>query len=336
MRLAERDAPRLYRFPRPALRAGIFDSRVTEYVRVPPDHLVDDRPHDIREPESAGSDPILCVEDHLEEQIAQFVHECGVVRGAQWRPPLRAPPRWCGGYGVEGLHEVRDNLDPGLAASPSTLCSSSIVATGRRLESGSLSSPHSSSPLTPSGTSAFRTKQGESIDLTEPCPVGCASFRHSRRLVNQSLHNWCRLRSASGVFSTRPGACPAFVTGIGKAENLDSGAAPMHPRAGRQASPHCLEEVFHVSPGTLRYAATAAILGGGNAACRPGPQHTDLTVVNWAARPPGSHARAGAPFEERYGLTVNMEHYGGPERRPKTRWKRPTSSGTWWTSSTPT
>ena len=65
-------------------------------------------------------------------------------------------------------------------------------------------------------------------------------------------------------------------------------------------------------PGTLRYAATAAVLAAGTLLAVPAHSHTDLTVVNWGGAAARAHMLALVrPFEERYGIRVNMEHYGG-------------------------
>ena len=64
-------------------------------------------------------------------------------------------------------------------------------------------------------------------------------------------------------------------------------------------------------PAISRCAALAAALLGLLLAA-PASSHEDLTVVNWGGAAARAHMLALVrPFEERYGLTVNMEHYGG-------------------------
>ena len=64
-------------------------------------------------------------------------------------------------------------------------------------------------------------------------------------------------------------------------------------------------------PALSRCAALAAALLGLLLAA-PASSHEDLTVVNWGGAAARAHMLALVrPFEERYGLTVNMEHYGG-------------------------
>ena len=64
-------------------------------------------------------------------------------------------------------------------------------------------------------------------------------------------------------------------------------------------------------PAISRRAALAAALLGLLLAA-PASSHEDLTVVNWGGAAARAHMLALVrPFEERYGLTVNMEHYGG-------------------------
>lgn len=63
--------------------------------------------------------------------------------------------------------------------------------------------------------------------------------------------------------------------------------------------------------GLSRCAAMAAALAG-SLLTGPALGHTDLTVVNWGGAAARAHMLALVrPFEERYGLRVNMEHYGG-------------------------
>ena len=65
-------------------------------------------------------------------------------------------------------------------------------------------------------------------------------------------------------------------------------------------------------PGTSRCAATVAALVMGSLFAAPALGHSDLTVVNWGGAAARAHMLALVrPFEERHGLRVNMEHYGG-------------------------
>ena len=62
---------------------------------------------------------------------------------------------------------------------------------------------------------------------------------------------------------------------------------------------------------TVRCGAMAAALAGFICSV-PALGHTDLTVVNWGGAAARAHMLALVrPFEEKTGLAVNMEHYGG-------------------------